>query len=110
MKRLVEFEVAGSPGETVVVEVDEAESEVGEERAARPGEVERAGRSLEEALERVKPAATAVIEKLRGLAEPPDDMTITFGIKLTGKAGAVVASAAVEANYQVTLHWRRSGV
>jgi len=104
---LVEFEVAGSPGETVLVEVDETPSEVGEERAARPGEVQRAGRSLEEALERVKPAASALVEKVRSLAEPPDEATIAFGVKLTGKAGAVLASAALEANYQVTLTWKR---
>lgn len=113
MKRLVEFEVGGSSGETVVVEVDDSDAAVGEESAARGGEPDRAQRSLEDALERVKPAASILMEKVRSLAEDKDESpmvldeaTIQFGIKLTGKVGAVLASAALEANYQVTLTWK----
>ena len=105
MKRLVEYPVAAEPGQTVLVEVEETLPE-GEERAAR-GTIERFDRSLDDALERVKPAASALVAKVRGLAVPPDEATVEFGIKLGGKAGvAVLAAAAVEANYKVTLTWR----
>jgi hypothetical protein len=104
---LVEYVVDEASGATVIVEVDETESEAGEERAARPGEIERADRSFQDALERVKPAASALAEKIRSLADPPDETTMEFGIKLTGKAGAVIASAGIEANYKITLTWNR---
>ena len=34
-------------------------------------------------------------------------MTVAFGVKLTATAGAVLASAAVEANYKVTMMWKK---
>jgi hypothetical protein len=88
--------------------VDEP-TEEGEEKAAfrswkKPAE---ATRTLDEALERVKPAADALLSKLRALAEPPDEMTVAFGVKLTATAGAVLASAGMEANYTVTMTWKR---
>jgi hypothetical protein len=108
LRRLVEFRLGGEGSETVLVEVDEP-AEEGEENAAfrswkKPAE---ATRTLDEALERVKPAADALLSKLRGLAEPPDEMTVAFGVKLTATAGAVLASAGMEANYTVTMTWKR---
>ena len=104
MKCLIEFPL--EDGSSIVVEVDEPES--GVVRAARPGEIAvRASQTFESALEHVKPAAGAIIAKLRGLSDPPDEMTVTFGLKLTAQAGAVVAAAGVEANYMVTLRWQR---
>jgi len=109
LRQLVEFRLAGEGTETVLVEVDEPVEEGGEERAAfrswrKPVE---AGQSLDEALERVRPAAELLLLKLRGLAEPPDEMTIGFGVKLTATVGAVLASAGVEANFSVTMTWKR---
>ena len=106
MKRLVSFVVEDDPEQFVVVEVD-APPETGEEPAARRGEIQRAEQSLHEALDRVQPAASALIAKILALPEPPHETTVEFGINLTAKAGAVLASAGVEANYKVTLTWRR---
>ena len=108
MKRLIEFGV--EDGEIVVVEVEEPEPEGGLVRAARPGEVaERAKQTFESALSRIQPMATVVIRMLRELADRPDEVHVEFGIKLTGQAGAVLASAGVEANYLVTLTWIGKG-
>ena len=107
MKRLVEFSVEGSANEGLIVEVDDPGPEFGEERASRRDAIERADQSLDEALRRIQPAASALLGKLRGLAEPPDEVQIEFGVKLTGKAGAVLASASASANYRVTLTWTR---
>jgi Trypsin-co-occurring domain 1 len=110
LRRLVEFRVGGDGSETVLVEVDEpAEEGTGEEKAAfrswrKPAE---AAGTLDEALERVKPAAEALRSKLRELVEPPDETMVAFGVKLTASAGAVLASAGMEANYTVTMTWKR---
>jgi hypothetical protein len=55
-------------------------------------------------------ARSAVVTKLRGLADQPDEMVVEFGIKLGAKAGVVIASADTEANFTVSLTWRRPEV
>ncbi len=105
MKRLVEFTTDDNA--CILVEVDEPESG-GLVRAARPGEVIiKASMSFDDALEKVKPVASKIIGKLRGLHDQPDEITVEFGLKLSADAGAVVASAGVEANYTVTLKWKK---
>jgi hypothetical protein len=109
MKHFITFNLES--GGVMTVEVDEPMAEGGLARAARPGEViEKAGESFETAMDKIKPAAVAVIGKLRDLADPPDDIEVEFGIKLTAAAGAVLASAGVEANYKVTLKWQKKTI
>lgn len=110
MKRLVEYRIGPEGTQTVVVEVDEPIEGAGEERAGvlswkSPKAVSE---DLEASFDRITPAADLLMAKLRGLAERPDEATIEFGVKLTAAAGAVLASAGVEANFNVTLTWRRS--
>jgi hypothetical protein len=105
MRRLVEFRL--EEGGSVLIESEEPETE-GAVRVARPGELAvQAGLTLEAAIERIKPATNAVITQLRQLVESPDEIEMEFGIKLSAAAGAVVASAATEANYKVTLKWKK---
>ncbi|MFQ6015374.1 MAG: CU044_2847 family protein [Anaerolineae bacterium] len=106
MKRLIEFPL--DEGGSIVVEVDEPVPEGRVTRAVRPGEIAaKAGQTFETALERIKPAAGAIITKLRSLSDPPDEVKVEFGLKMNADAGAIVASAGVEANYKVTLTWKR---
>lgn len=106
MKRYVEFPL--EDGSTILVETEEIESAGGVVRAARPSEViAQASQTFEQALDKVRPAATAIIKKLRDLSDPPDEMAVEFGIKLSADAGAFIASAGVDANYKVTLKWVR---
>jgi len=105
MKQLVEFPLGG--GGSVLVEVEEPEPEDGLVRAARRGEIEEASQNFEVALEKVRPAASAVISKLREMSESPDEIEMEFGLGLSAKAGAFIASAGTTANFKVTLTWRR---
>lgn len=105
MKQLVEF--ALDDGTTVLVEVDEPESG-GIVRAGRAGEiVEKVQYTFSEALDKVKPAAETIINKLRNLDVTPDEIQVEFGIKLSAEAGAFFASASTEANFAITLSWKR---
>ena len=106
MKQLIEFPL--EEGGSVVIEVEEPEPEGGVVRAARPGEIAaKSAQSFEAALERIKPAASAIISKLRGLSDPPNEIEVEFGVKMSAEAGAVIATASVEANYKVVLIWKR---
>lgn len=105
MKRYVEFPLEGSGA--ILVEVDEPETG-GPVRAGRETDVpERARLTFEQALATVRPAAETIIGRLRDLADSPDQIGVEFGLKLNGTAGAIIASAGVEANYKVTLTWKR---
>ena len=102
MKRLVEFPLEG--GGSVVAEVDEPESE-GAIRAARGDTIIKAKETLEEALNKVLPVTKSLVEKLRSIGSKPDEIEISFGVKLNTVAGAVIASASAEANFGVTVRW-----
>jgi hypothetical protein len=103
---VVEVPLAG--GGNLLVEV--AEDDVAAvERVGRPGQiVARTTETLEDALGRIRPAVAAVVAHLRDMTEPPDRVTLEFGIKITGGAGVVVAKAATEANFTVSVEWSAS--
>lgn len=101
MKRIVEFPLEN--GESVLVEVDEASDRIGlgDEIA------EKAQKTFETALNTVKPVANTIIDKVRSLNQPANEVEVKFGIKMTAGLGAVVASGNAEVNYEITLKWKQ---
>lgn len=71
-------------------------------RPAGPGEV--AGR-IREAIGPAVEAAKAVLEKVKETR--PDEIEVRFGVKASGEASWLVAKAAGEGNFGVTLTWLR---
>ena len=71
-------------------------------RPAGPGEV--AGR-IREAITPAVEAAKAVLEKVKETR--PDEVEVRFGVKASGGASWLVAKAAGEGNFEVTLTWSR---
>ncbi|MCW2936947.1 MAG: sle [Actinomycetia bacterium] len=51
-------------------------------------------------------AAKAVLEKVKEIK--PDGVEVKFGVKVTGEANWVVAKAATEGNFEITLTWESS--
>jgi hypothetical protein len=103
MRRLVEFPL--EDGTTMLVEIDEPE-QGGLVKASLGGDVvAKAQQTLEKSLENARPAAQFLIQQLRKLHDQPDEVVVSFGLKLSAEAGAVLASGGVEANYAVTLKW-----
>lgn len=106
MKRLIEFPLAD--GSSMMVEVEDPLSTGNTVRGANPVVMaEKAKQTFEESLEKIRPVASAVIAKLRELSDKPEEVAVEFGIKLSGTAGMVLASTGVEANFKVTLTWKR---
>jgi hypothetical protein len=107
MKRLVEFPF--DQGGSVLVEVDEPPAGpvmrgLGKDR---PTLVEKADKTFEEATEAVTPAARSLIARLRLIDDPPDEVAIEFGVQLSAQTGAFIAAVAAEANFKVSMTWRR---
>ena len=105
MKQFIDFPL--EDGGSIVVEAEVLEPE-GVRRSGRDEDtIIKAGRTLETALDRVKPAAEAILKRLTDLSQRPDEIEVEFGIKVTAEAGAIIASGSVEANYTVKLKWAR---
>jgi hypothetical protein len=105
MTKLVEYPL--EDGTTVLVEVDGAERGSTMRGMGSTQLAEKATQTFEDALEKIRPAAGLVIAKLRDLSVPPDQIGVEFGIKLSADAKAYIASASAEANFKVTLTWKR---
>jgi len=109
MKRLVEFPL--DQGGSVLVEVDEPSAGPvtrgrGKDSSAL---AEEANKTFEDATAAVTPAARSLIARLRSIDNPPDEVGIVFGAQLSAQTGAFIASVAAQANFTVSMTWRRGG-
>jgi len=59
---------------------------------------------LEEAVAPALAAAKAVLQKARSLK--PDEIDVKFAIKASGSMNWIVARAATEGNFEITLRWK----
>jgi hypothetical protein len=103
VKQLAAF---GLPeGGPLLVEIDD--DDPGYDRAARSaGElVADTGKQFGTALEVIRPAADALIDKMGRLATRPETIEVQLGIRLNAQAGAVIASTQAEGHLQVKLTW-----
>ena len=106
MSELVEYEL--DDGTRVLIEVEERDTGP-VTRGGRGGDlVKRADGTLEQALRRIGPVTAAAFAQLRDMAEPPDEIDIEFGVKLSADVGAIIARTGGEANFKISLRWRRS--
>lgn len=106
MKRLVEFPL--DQGGSVIVEVDDLATGP-TVRGLKSGSalVEQADKTFQDATAAVTPAARSLIAQLRSIDDAPDEVGIEFGVQLSAQTGAFIASVAGQANFKVSLTWRR---
>ena len=123
MTHYMEFELEN--GETIIMEMDEmphppsatADVAMGGELVEAsladegnlPKVVVKANRTFNQALSQIRNSANLIVTRLRDLSDPPDEVEVTFGLKASGEVGnIIVAKGALEANYTVTLKWKKS--
>lgn len=100
----VEFEL--DDGTTVAVAASSSERS-GSGVVGDFGEhLEAAEKTLRQALRPITTAASEVIDSFRRLPERPDEVEVSFGVQLDGKAGGVIASVKGGAHLDVKLRWR----
>lgn len=105
---LVKFPLESGGSITVEVTPADGRPMVRGARASAAQTIERAGQTLEQALDDIGPTATAVVRKLREGVDSPSEIEVAFGITLKTEAGAVIAKVGGEANFQVTARWQRA--
>jgi hypothetical protein len=107
VERVIEVPLDGGGSVLVEVAPDELDRD-GLVPAARGDALAVAAElSFEQALDRIRPAADAMVGKLRSIATRPDEITVTFGLRMSAKAGALIAASGAEANFTVALRWTR---
>ena len=94
-------------GGSVFVDVDESPRGGVTRGGRREDFIVEAGQTLEDALDRVTPAFRALVDRLRALAERPDEITVDFGLRLSSEVGAIIAKTGGEANFAISLKWTR---
>jgi hypothetical protein len=105
---LVEFPTGRGDGETVIVELGDEQLAGFSPAAVSPGEVAaQATASLQDALDHLMPTVQTIGDRLKRLS--PDECSVALGVKLTAEAGVIVAKAAGEANFTITLKWVGGG-
>ena len=66
---------------------------------------EAAQQEFKKALEHIKPATDELLSTLTNLIERPKEISVEFGIKVSGSLGAIIAKSSAEANFKVALKW-----
>ena len=69
--------------------------------------MEQADKTFEDATAAVAPAASSLIARLRVASDPPDEISVEFGVQLSAQTGAFIASVTADANFKVSMTWRR---
>ena len=106
MGTIVQFEV--SPGHEVLVETDGIDEGWVPVDRGDDGIVRAAGRFTDH-LDCIREAAAEALVTFQKQLNP-DEIKLSFGIKITAEAGAVIARTALEGNLGLELVWRRSSV
>lgn len=111
MKVVVDGAPDATDGDFILVEVDRqdaagavqlAGSEVGDR-----GVVVQAQETLERSFERLTPALSVMLRKLRSAENSPDHIQMEFGLKLGGTGGFIFAKGTAEVNFAVTVTWEK---
>jgi hypothetical protein len=106
---LIRFNLDG--GGSVLVEVDEATASVARAGRIRDAEgrlLQVAGQTLEQGLANVRDAAAAALGQFQAMTRSPDEVEITFGVKLDAEVGAVIARTGVQGQLEVKLTWHNT--
>jgi len=105
MAQLIEYAVDG--GQSIVVQAEDSAAGPVTRGIGGQSITVRASQTFEEAISSVRPAAEAVVAQFQSLASAPDEVEVEFGLALSAGAGAFIAAASAEANFKISLTWRR---
>jgi hypothetical protein len=103
--RLVDFSLQN--GGSVLIEVRERPGEGLVTRGlSDEGVSQKAHQTFERAVERLRPAADAILSQMRSATESPDEIQVEFGVEMSAEAGAFIASMSTAATFRISVTWR----
>jgi hypothetical protein len=93
-------------GGVIQIEVDSLDSERPAMRGGLPS-LEKSVQSFEAAVASIKPAALTIVQQFADIAAGTSSVRLTFGLKFSAEAGAIIAAVGSEANFEVEVTWER---
>jgi hypothetical protein len=107
---LLKVPIGDDPSEFVEIEVDRRDlGETVQLTAGAQTDVAVAPYSLASSFDRVLPALTMILRKLRGAEHAPDEIGMKLGLKVGGEAGLIFAKGTADATFEVSVTWRKPG-
>jgi hypothetical protein len=111
MPRIIEYSSEDGP---IYIEVSQTQASVGGSRKAGIADsvktyVEKATDSFDKAVVSAMAAANSFIDKSSQLSTRPQELTVEFGLKISGDLHLLVISGDSEANFKVTMKWPGDG-
>ncbi|GGY05719.1 CU044_2847 family protein [Streptomyces hiroshimensis] len=103
MTDLIRFTLSHGPG--VVVETDEVSGGLSQVGRRSDGVLDAATGFTDRLADIQQAVAEALVQLRDSLG--PDDIQVSFGVKFTAEAGAVIAKTAVEGHLAIDLTWHR---
>lgn len=101
---LAEFKL--EDGSVILVETISTKRGNRNELLSTNGEpVKRAVTTFKETIDSMKGVAETAINSIKEIVNPPKEVTLELGIKLSGETGAIIAKASAEGNIKVTFKW-----
>jgi hypothetical protein len=96
-------------GQVVEVEVDSGNLDIGmrEQLLAAEPDLAKAAFSLASSVDRITPALSTVLHRLRAAEHVPDEIGVELGLKVGGETGLIIAKGTADATFKVTLAWKR---
>lgn len=77
--------------------------------AEASGAAEKAREAWNEGLDLVREVAVGVMEQLKDATKQAEQVTVEFGVNISGKTGIVLVEGTVAANLKVTVSWKGTG-
>lgn len=97
-------------GSTIRIEVETAAKGVGFSQAAASGKVtSEGGDAYSQTLGTIRACASGIIGSLQEMEHPPQTASVNFAIKIDAESGAMIARAADNAQFKVSLTWKQDG-
>lgn len=97
-------------GETVIIEVEDVKRTTGyKDVSASTNKVEREqNKHLKHTFAKIKPTVEALSSSLADLANDPDEVELSLGVKISADVGVIFASAGADATFNIKLKWKRA--
>jgi Trypsin-co-occurring domain 1 len=94
-------------GGTVAIEVEDS-TPVTRGDASR-SVIQKSLDSFEKAIATVQPVAVAVVQQFASTVAGTNSVKVKFGLKFSAEAGAIIASASSDANFEIEVSWGQTG-
>lgn len=104
---LLRVPVHDGSGEFIEVEVDRGELSEMVQLTSVGESATTAAFSLASSVDRILPAISTVVTRLRTADYAPQEIKIELGLKVGGETGLVFAKGTAEATFAVSVTWRR---